>query len=49
MLGRKIFLELVVKVRPKWRRDEASSSGSGCSARSRWLVASQRPGEMVRA
>ncbi len=23
VLGRKIFLELVVKVRPKWRRDEA--------------------------
>jgi GTP-binding protein Era len=23
ILGRKVFLELVVKVRPKWRRDEA--------------------------
>ena len=22
LLGRKVFLELVVKVRPKWRRDE---------------------------
>jgi GTP-binding protein Era len=24
LLGRKIFLELVVKVRPKWRRDDAA-------------------------
>ena len=24
LLGRKIFLELVVKVRPKWRRDDAT-------------------------
>jgi len=24
LLGRKVFLELVVKVRPKWRRDEAT-------------------------
>ncbi len=23
LLGRKIFLELVVKVRPRWRRDDA--------------------------
>ena len=22
LLGRKVFLQLVVKVRPKWRRDE---------------------------
>ena len=24
LLGRKIFLELVVKVRPRWRRDDAT-------------------------
>ena len=24
LLGRKIYLELVVKVRPKWRRDDAA-------------------------
>ncbi len=24
LLGRKVFLELVVKVRPKWRRDDAT-------------------------
>jgi GTP-binding protein Era len=23
LLGRKVFLELMVKVRPRWRRDEA--------------------------
>ena len=24
LLGRKVYLELVVKVRPKWRRDDAA-------------------------
>ena len=32
LVGHPVFLELVVKVRPKWRRDRGRSSGSGCSA-----------------
>ena len=37
LLGHKVFLELVVKVRPKWRRDEAAARAAGVT-RSRSLV-----------